>query len=83
MLATVKASIGLTPNSASPVLKTEITAQLDQGYPFTLLNTDFNATLQGLNDTTYEKPLYVMSVDDAQKTLKIKFNGAPSGNYRI
>lgn len=65
MLATVKASIGLTPNSASPVLKTEITAQLDQGYPFTLLNTDFNATLQGLNDTTYEKPLYVMSVDDA------------------
>lgn len=35
------------------------------------------------DDDEYERELYVMSVDDAAKSLTIKFPGAPSGTYQL
>lgn len=73
----------LEPNSANPVLKTEIDVFLSTSYPETLVATDFNATLYSNDDDEYERVLYVMSVDDAAKSLKVKFPGAESGSYYL
>jgi hypothetical protein len=73
----------LEPSSASPVLATELLVYLDSSYPETLDVNDFNATLFNNNDEEYERVLYVMSVDDSAKSVKIKFPGAYSGSYYI
>lgn len=74
----------VSPNSVSPVLATNLTVTLESTYPHTLTNrTDFNATLVSRDDPTIERPLYVMSVNDTEKSLKIKFPGAESGNYEV
>jgi len=83
MLAQAEQSMSMSPSSASPVLKTELTVYLASGYPDTLNKTDFNCTLFSHNDTTYSRELYIMSVDDAAKTLTIKFPGAVSGSYYL
>ena len=44
---------------------------------------EFTATLVSQADATVTRPLYVMSVDDAAKTIKIKFPGADSGSYYV
>lgn len=80
---TIDATLELNPSSVSPVLKTEITIYLDSSYANTLDAEDFTAVLYSLDDTTYERELYVMSVDDDAKTVKIKFPGAVSGDYFI
>jgi hypothetical protein len=48
MKPSVKSGMSLTPNSASPVLKTNITIQLEADFPYTLSKDDFtvNATNQ-------------------------------------
>jgi 4-aminobutyrate aminotransferase-like enzyme len=45
--------------------------------------TDFTAMIYSHNDTAYEKEMYVMSVDDSAKTVKVKFSGAVSNSYYI
>jgi hypothetical protein len=66
----------LEPSSASPVLATELLVYLDSSYPETLYVNDFNATLFNNDDEEYERVLYVMSVDDSAKSVKVKFPGA-------
>jgi len=39
--------------------------------------------LYSLDDVDFERELYVMSVDDSAKTVKVKFPGALSGEYFI
>jgi hypothetical protein len=73
----------MVPSSVSPVLKTELVVYLDSSYPQTLNREDFNATLYSNDDEEYERVLYVMSVDDAAKSVKIKFPGAESGSYYL
>ena len=74
----------VTPNSVSPVLATILTVKLELTYPVTLESpSDFQAYLISKDDPNITKPLFVMKVDDATKTLKIKFPGADSGNYNI
>jgi len=73
----------LQPNSANPVLKTEIDVFLSSSYPEVLVASDFNATLYSNDDDEYERVLYVMSVDDTTKSIKIKFPGAESGSYYV
>ena len=75
--------MSMSPTSASPVLKTELTVYLASSYPDTLNKTDFNCTLLSHNDTSYSRMLYIMAADDAAKTLTIKFPGAVSGNYYL
>jgi hypothetical protein len=80
---TVDATLEVSPNSVSPVLKTELTIYLASDYATTLNVEDFSATLYSLDDVDFERELYVMSVDDAAKTVKVKFPGAYSGEYYI
>jgi hypothetical protein len=79
----VQQSVSLVPASASPVLKTELTIYLASDYAETLNASDFTATLLNQNDTTYSKNLYIMSVNDTNKSIKVKFPGAVSGEYLI
>ena len=48
-----------------------------------LIAADFNATLIDQNNSTNTRPLYVVSVDDSAKTIKIKFPGADTGSYYV
>jgi len=83
LLSQAEESLSLSPNSASPVLKTELTVYLSSNYPDTLVKEDFNCTLFSNDDETYSRVLYVMSVNDAEKSLLIKFPGAVSGSYYL
>lgn len=52
-------------------------------YPTVLKVADLKATLLSDTNATFTKDLYIMSVDDAAKTVKVKFGGANSGLYYI
>lgn len=65
------------------MLKTTLTITLDPTYPTVLQVADFKVTLLKDSDPTFAKDLYVMSVDDAAKTIQAKFGGALSGAYHI
>lgn len=80
---TLESTLGCSPSSVSPVLKTEVDIFLDSSYTATLVKEDFSATLYSFDDADLAKPLYVMSVDDTEKSVKVKFPGAPSGEYWI
>lgn len=57
---------------------------LESTYPETLNSRDdFTAILVSRDDPEFTRPLFVMSVDDSNKSLQIKFPGADSGNYNI
>lgn len=74
----------MSPNSVSPVLASVLTVSLEATYPETLVAaSDFEASLISRDDPSIVRPLYVMSVDDSTKSLRIKFPGAESGNYNI
>jgi len=61
-----------------------LTVTLESSYPETLTSTsEFSATLVSADDPEFSRTLYVMSVNDADKSLTIKFPGADSGNYNI
>ena len=61
-----------------------LTVTLEATYPETLVSAeDFSATLISQEDPTITRELYVMSVDDATKSLQIKFPGADSGMYNL
>ena len=83
LLVNAEQSLTLTPNSVSPVLKTEITINLASDYPETLDVSDFNVTLYSNTDENYTRSLYVISADDSTKSLLIKFPGAVSGSYYL
>jgi hypothetical protein len=73
----------MDPTSVSPVLKSELTIFLADDYAAILNREDFTATLYSEADSTLEKELYVMSVDESSKSIQVKFPGAPSGQYSI
>ena len=81
MLAAAINADRVEPSSVSPVLRTELTVFLN--YPDTMVAEDFTAVLFSNDDEEFERNLYVMSADDSQKTLTIKFPGAPSGSYYL
>jgi hypothetical protein len=92
LLAQAEVSISMSPTSASPVLKTELVISLAASYPETLVQEDFSAEIFYLgcpadmicrDNTDYERELYVMAVDDAAKTITLKFPGAYSGTYQL
>ena len=83
LLNTRESGISITPSSVSPVLATNLTVTLDSGYPETLQAADFTARLIDATNSTNTRALYIVSVDDSTKTIKIKFPGADSGMYNI
>lgn len=83
ILATKQSGVSVSPSSVSPVLSTTITVTLESTYPHTLAAEDFEATLVDASDSTITRPLYIVSVDDAAKSVDIKFPGAESGSYHV
>lgn len=83
MKAAVISGTSITPSSVSPVLKTEVTVQLDSDFPFTLNRDDFTINATDQTNSSYIRYLKVVSVDDAAKTIVAKFGGAWSGTYDV
>lgn len=79
----VYSATAITPSSASPVLKTDVTIQLDTAFPFTLNRDDFTVNATFVDDNSYVRYLKVNEVDDTAKTLTCKFGGAESGSFLI
>jgi hypothetical protein len=75
--------MSLAPSSVSPVLKTNITIQLESDFPYTLSKDDFTVNATNQTNTTYIRYLKVIDVDDASKTIVAKFGGAWSGTYDV
>jgi len=78
---TNKKSLSITPNSASPVLKTQIVIALDADFPHTLLKTDFTVNATSTTNSTYVRYMNVIAVDDKAKKFTVKFGGAYSGKF--
>lgn len=84
ILQTKQSGQTVSPNHVSPVLSQVLTINLESTYPMTLNSADeFSATLTSQEDPDFVRTLYVMSVNDADKSLQIKFPGADSGMYNI
>lgn len=82
MDAPIERVVSVSPDSLSPVLKQDLTITFDQNFP------DISATLGDyqvfIEDSVfYERELNIVSFDNSDKTLKVKFNGAPSDLYLI
>ena len=70
ILSTKQSGQTVSPNWVSPVLASVLTVTLESTYPETLTSIDqFSATLMSADDPTISRKLYVMSVNDADKTL--------------
>jgi hypothetical protein len=82
MKDTIQPASGLTPASASPVLKTKIKMTLP-GFPETLARADFTVNATSTTDSTYVRYLNVVEVDDDAKELTCMFGGAKSGEFQI
>jgi hypothetical protein len=83
LLATKQSGVSISPTSVSPVIATNLTVTLETGYPETLDAAHFTAKLIDSTNSTKTRALYIVSVDDAAKTIKIKFPGADSGTYYV
>lgn len=83
MKTEIKSSLTLTPSSASPVLKTKITVQLESDFPYTLAKEELTMNATSTTDSSYIRYLRVVEVDDAAKTFTALFGGAHSGLFQI
>jgi hypothetical protein len=77
----VSSTTGVTPSFVSPVIKQQLTIQLEATFPHVLQRDDFTVKVINTEDATIEKHLRVVSVDDAAKTMNVMFGGAVSGTY--
>lgn len=84
-LSSVGSSI--SPNTASPVLKSFLTITIDSEYTFDLVQEDLSVRIEPAstndNENAYGKDLYVTGVDNDARTLDVKFGGAWSGEYDV
>ena len=83
MKTAVKSGLTISPTTASPVLKTQITISLDTDFPFTLNRDDFTVNATSQTNSTYVRYMNVIAVDDTAKTLTALFGGAYSGLFDI
>jgi hypothetical protein len=81
--ADVQASSDLSPNSASPVLKTPIVIQLDPAFPYELKPEEFTVNATSTTDESYIRYLNVLSVDNDAKSIRAMFGGAYSGMFQM
>jgi hypothetical protein len=83
LLPQAQTSESVVPNRVSPVLKQNLLIQLSSNYSGTVDINDFSVFLINDDDRKALKPLYIVSVDNTAKTLKVKFPGAHSGSYSL
>jgi hypothetical protein len=79
----IKSGVSITPNSVSPVLKQNVTIQLESDFPYTLNRDHFTVNATSETNSTYVRYMNVIDVDDANKRLVCKFGGAWSGSFNI
>jgi len=79
----IKSGVSITPNSASPVLKQNVTIQLESDFPYTLSRDDFTVNATSETNSSYVRYMNVIDVDDANKQIVCKFGGAYSGKFNI
>lgn len=65
------------------MLKSEITIYLGSTYTEVVDPSYFTVIATNNEDPDYYRELYVMSADEATKSIKVKFPGAPSGLYHV
>jgi len=83
LLSTKQNGVSVSPTNVSPVLSSVLTVTLESTYPETLTVDSLSAALVKQTDVSVTRPLYIISVDDAAKTIKIKYPGADSGDYFV
>ena len=83
MNSDVKVSTTITPSSVSPVLKTNITVQLQADFPYTIVKGDLSINATDTTNSSYVRYLNVIEVDDNAKTFVAMFGGAESGTFQI
>lgn len=76
---TIKSGVSITPSSVSPVLKQNVTIQLETDFPYTLVREHFTVNATSETNSSYIRYMNVIDVDDANKQLVCKFGGAWSG----
>jgi hypothetical protein len=81
MKAATIPSISVTPNNASPVLKTNLTIALPPNFPVALQREDFTVNMTSSTNSSIVKYLRVVEVNDTAKSMIALFGGAPSGSY--
>jgi hypothetical protein len=72
--------VSVTPNSVSPVLAQDLVFSLSD-YTDTMVASDFTVILSKTSEASFRKQLRVVSVDDAQKKMTVRFPGAASAVY--
>jgi len=83
LLSTKQNGVSVSPTNVSPVLSSVLTVTLESTYPETLTVDSLNVVLVKKTDISVTRPLYVISVNNAAKTIKIKYPGADSGDYFV
>ena len=78
----------MTPNSVSPVIKQDLVIEIEKNFPHEFTEpTDFTATLVDIKnkkkDPNVSYDLTVLSVDDQNKSITVRFPGAPPDTYYI
>lgn len=64
-------------------MKTTLTINVKNTYPTALVASDFTVNLTSNANSSDTKSLYVMSANDTDKTIKVKFGGAKTGLYHL
>ena len=73
--------VSLSPNSVSPVLKQDLTIIFDPYFPdITAILDKYRVFVRNMAEN-YQREMNIISFDYATVTMKVKFNGAPSGDY--
>jgi len=81
--SSVKSGVSVIPASVNPVLKQNVTIQLETTFPYTLKKEDFTVNATSQTKAGYVRYMNVIAVDDATKKIVTKFGGAWSGKYDV
>lgn len=78
-----KRFLSITPESASPVLKTKITVALSEDWTHTLTRESLSMNATSVTNSSYIRQMNVIEVDDAARTFVVMFGGAESGQFHL
>jgi len=73
----------LTPSQVSPVLKADIVITIDPSFAGTLEKDDFEVFIEDVTNSSNIRALNVISVNNAEETITVKYGGAYTGVYKM
>lgn len=83
MKVDAKRFLSITPESASPVLKTKITVALSEDWTHTLTRESLSMNATSVTNSSYIRQMNVIEVDNAARTFVVMFGGAESGQFYL